>query len=128
MRSESEGQDHPVDALLFRQKIGEPPRRHRRRRNSIIFFQSSAEFGDRRRTTVSAADAEDYSVTPLLQFGPEIGLVRKHVSRLPHHTGLHRRHVSVKPSLHLFKKFIGPAESYIHKVYGLAVEFAKTGS
>src|SRR5262245_1271409 len=108
MRSESEWQDHPVHALLFRQKIGEPPSRHRRRRESIIFFQPSAEFGDRRRTAVSTADAEDYGVTPLLQFSPEIGLIRKHVSRLPHYAGLYRRHPSGKPSLHLFKKFIGP--------------------
>src|SRR5262245_38914188 len=128
MRSESEWQEHPVYALLLRQKIGEPGRRHRRRGDSIIFFQSSAVFGDRRRAAVSATDAEDYGVTPQLQLSPEIRLVRKHVSRLPHNFGLHRRHPSGKPPAYLFKKFIGPAKANIHQVDCFAIERAKTGS
>src|SRR5262245_41677221 len=126
MRSEREWQNHPVHALLLRQKIGEPGRRHRRRGDTIIFFQSSGVFGDRRRAAISATDAEDYGVTPPFQLSPEIRLVRKHVSRLPHHGGLHRRHPPRKPSLHLFKKFIGAAKAYIHQVDCLAVERAKT--
>src|SRR5262245_21319656 len=128
MRSESEWQNHPVDALLLRQKIGESHRRHRRRGDSIIFFQPSAVFGDRRRAAVSATDAEDYGVAPPLQLGPEIRLVRKHVSRLPHNFGLHRRHPSGKPPTHLFKKFIGPAKAHIHQIDCFAIERAKTGS
>src|SRR5262245_14637869 len=126
MRSVSEWQDHPVYALLLRQKIGEPRRSHRGSGDSIIFFQFSAVFGDRRRATVSATDAEYYGVTPPLQLSPEIRLVRKHVSRLPHHGGLHRRHPPGKPSLHLFKKFISPAKPYIHKVDCFAIERAET--
>src|SRR5262245_1683826 len=128
MRSISEGQNHPVHALLLRQKIGEPRRRHRRRGDSIIFFQSSAVFGDRRRAAVSATDAEDYGVAPPLQLSPEIRLVRKHVSRLPHNFGLSRRHLSGKPPTHLFKKFIGPAKTYINKGDCFAIERVKTGS
>src|SRR5215475_5955505 len=128
MRSVSEWQNHPMHGLLLRQKIGEPRRSHRRSGDSIIFFQFSAVFGDRRRATVSATDAEYYGVTPPLQLGPEIRLVRKHISRLPHHRGLHRRHPPGKPSLHLFKKFISPAKAYIHKVDCFAIERAKPGS
>src|SRR5262249_41566958 len=128
MWSESEWQNHSVYALLLRQKIGESGRRHRRRGDSIIFFKSCAVFGDRRRAAVSATDAEDYGVTPPLQLSPEFRLVRKHVSRLPHNFGLHRRHPSGKPPTHLFKKFIGAAKAHIHQVDCFAVERVKTGS
>jgi hypothetical protein len=51
-------------------------------RNIVVVLQGTGKFGDTRRASISAADAEDSGVTIFLDFSPEFGFIGEHAGFL----------------------------------------------